>query len=141
VVDYSLGRRPEIPDICKPKSTGELITAIFIFCMGYLSAGVGAGEIKDEEVKELIGWNDKIKEISPNTEADWKAGWEKVKNPQWWDDLGKIDNLKEKVRREMNGNLDEHVENLIDFIKGKGTIKHFETVKTVLKMLKEKKWF
>jgi hypothetical protein len=141
LVDYSSGRRPEIPDICKPKSTGELITSIFIFCMGYLSAGVGAGAINDEEVKTLIGWNDNIKTISPNTEADWNEGWENVKNSQWWDDLGKINNLKEKVRIEMDGNLDEHLEKLIDFIKGKGTIEHFETVKTVLKMLKEKKWF
>lgn len=120
--------------------TKEILTGLFIFCMGYLSAGVGAGEINDEEVKILIGWNDKVKEISPNTEADWKAGWEKVKNPLWWDDLEKINNLKEKVRIEMDGNLDEHLEKLIDFIKGKGTIEHLETVKTVLKMLKEKIW-
>lgn len=140
VVDYSLGKRSEIPDICKPKSTGELITAIFIFCMGYLSAGVGAGEINDDEIKALIGWNDKIKEMSPNTETDWKSGWEKVKNPQWWDDLGKIDNLKDQVRREMDGNLDEHVEKLIDYINGNDAIEDFETVKIVVKMLKEKKW-
>lgn len=140
IIKWIINRCSEeyLPNLLKPPQTKELITSIFIFCMGYLSAGVGAGEINDEEVKILIGWNDQVKEISPNTEADWKAGWETVKNPQWWDDLEKIDNLKEKVRIEMDGNLDENLEKLIYFIKGKGTIEHFETVKTVLKMLKEK---
>lgn len=132
VVDYSLGKRSEIPDICKAKSTTHLLIAMYLLCFTYLSAGVASGKIKDKKIKNLMGWKDAINEKYPVL----KDGWQKVTKPQWWDDLGNIDDLKEQVRREMDGSLDGNVEKLIDYIKGEDGIEDFETVGAVFKIIK-----
>ncbi|MGD2084546.1 MAG: hypothetical protein PVH61_00030 [Candidatus Aminicenantes bacterium] len=112
-----------------------ILPALAILCQGYLMAGVAAGKIQDKEVEKLIFWNDKIKINYPKI----KSGWETVTNPQWWDDLGKIKDIKEQVRREIGKKCDENVEKLIDYINGTNDIEDFVTVKTVFKKLKDEK--
>jgi hypothetical protein len=110
------------PDILK-KIFVPLITSLSILSQGYLMAGVAAGKIVDKKVEELIGWNDKIKEIFPKSESDWEEGWEKVKKPKWWWDVFAEDketalkSMKEKIDLEWK-NRPDVFNTLFDMIKG-----------------------
>jgi hypothetical protein len=123
----------------------EHIAALDILCQGYLMAGMAAGKIDKndkDEVIALIGWSDKIKEIFPKAESDWEDGWEKVKNPQWWDIVGDIQDIKDQIRREMQvikktkGNLSNSIEILIDLIINEKKIEDYKVVKNALKNLR-----
>jgi hypothetical protein len=112
------------PEILKKIFEPLVITSLSILSQGYLMAGVAAGKIVDKKVEELIGWNDKIKEIFPKAESDWEEGWEKVKNPKWWWDVfaedkeSALKSMKEKIDLEWKENRPGVFNTLFDMIKG-----------------------
>lgn len=137
VVDYSSGKRKETPAICKPKPAKEVLSAISIFCLGYLMAGVAGGKIdtKDvDDVKLLIGWNDQIKDTFP---ALLESGWEKAKNPKWWFSEEQIKYLKEYANRDMGEHPFPKVEKLIGYIVKGNDIEDYKVIKEAFKELVE----
>lgn len=111
----------------------EYITALVIFCQGYLMTGLAVGKIEDKEVETLIGWSDKIKEIFKKSKHDWEASWKKAKNPQWWFSKEQIKYLKEYAKTD--------VEKLIEYIEKGNDIEacNYKVVKEALIQLGKKK--
>jgi len=137
VVDYSSGKRKEIPAVCKPKPAKEVLSAISIFCQGYLMAGVAVGKIdkKDEEdVKLLIGWNDQVKDTFP---ALLEFGWEKAKNPKWWFSEEQIKYLKEYANRDLGEHPYSNVKKLIGYIAKGNDIEDYKVIKEAFEELVE----
>lgn len=119
--------------------TPEIITAIFIFCLGYLMAGVAAGKIDkkdEEEVKTLIRWNDQIKDTFPALLA---SGWEKAKNPKWWFSKEQINYLKEFAKGNMIDHPYSKVKKLIKYIEKGSDIEDYHVIKEAFMDLGKKK--
>lgn len=112
------------PGILKKKLEPQVIASLSILSQGYLMAGVAAGKIVDKKVEYLIGWDDKIKKIFPKADSDWEAGWEKVKEPQWWwdtfaeDKEDALKSMKEKIKLEWEKDRPDVFDKLFDMIEG-----------------------
>lgn len=138
ILDYSLGRRNEIPECCLPKYVKQVLPAIAILCQGYLATHFSHPSEASGVVRKALdkmGWTDFVEKEKTNALAkEATVSAKDTNDPEWWQNVFDMpnDKLVEKVEEEWDAEeLPNEISELLEAIFGEAKLDDEESAKKV----------